>query len=327
MWNQIATHFANSSLLLGNGASIAVNNSFDYPSIFETAKQQRYLNASLIRIFKDLETYDFEYVLYELWHSSRINKALNLGGERKIIDAYNKVKNALIETVNFIHKNVTYDSVRERLKKASSFLSRFNKVFSLNYDLLVYWAIMLGLDDSPSAFKDGFGHGKFNWEWALNPGDSTMIFYPHGNLVIGRHIQGGESKICSSRTLRRNLLSTITDKWQTENYIPVFVSEGKKEQKEITIAQSPYLNIVNKYFLQNIGSAVVVYGWSMRDIDDHILDSVLKKKPIKFAISLYQDDPRCSETRERIIYKLTRNRFYRPEIYFFNAKSDGCWIY
>ena len=49
MWNQIATHFANSSLLLGNGASIAVNNSFDYPSIFETAKQQRYLNASLIR--------------------------------------------------------------------------------------------------------------------------------------------------------------------------------------------------------------------------------------------------------------------------------------
>jgi hypothetical protein len=327
-WNDIASDFRGSGLILGNGASIAVSNNFNYPSIFDKAKEEGYINEPLERIFNDLQTKDFEFILRELWHSKRINRALNLGLENKIIEAYNNVRDALINTVSFIHENVTYDSVKQILKKGSEFLSQFNKVFSLNYDLLVYWAIMVGNDNYPYKFKDGFTYGgRFNWESAINPGHSTIVFYPHGNLVIGRHIEGGDVKICTTRQQRRNLLNTITDKWRNENIVPVFVSEGNKEQKIKTISYSPYLSPVYDYFLPNIGEKVVIYGWSMRERDDHIIEAICKKHPIKFAISLYTDNPEHTETCERIKNRLRRNLGSQIQLYFFDAQSEGCWIY
>lgn len=327
-WNVIAGEFNGAGLILGNGASISVSDNFDYPSIFEKAKEEEYIDEPLERIFDDLQTKDFEFVLRELWHSKEINRVLNLDPESKVSEAYDNVKDALINTVCSIHENVTYDSEKEKLKKASIFLSQFSKIFSLNYDLLVYWAIMIGNDNVPNKFKDGFTYGGvFNWEKALNPEDSTIVFYPHGNLVIGRHIEGGDFKICADGRRRHDLLNTIIDKWREENFIPVFVSEGNKEQKKRTIFQSPYLEPIYNYFLRNIGNSVVIYGWSMKARDDHILEAICKKKPVKFAVSLYTNRPEYTETKERIKNKLRSKLGQQIPIYFFKAQSEGCWIY
>lgn len=326
-WNDIASDFREGGLILGNGASIALDNNFDYPSLFEKAKEREYIDDAINSIFEDLQTTDFEFVLRELWHSKRINGALNLDPEDKITEAYNSVKEALISTVHAVHENATYESVKEKLKKASNFLSQFKRIFSLNYDLLVYWTIMIGNDDSRNKFKDGFTFGGgFNWETALDPGESTVIFYPHGNLIIGRHIEGGDFKICR-RQQRRDLLNTITSIWREENIVPVFVSEGSKEQKKKTILQSPYLDFINNYFLRNIGETVVIYGWSMEDRDDHIVEAICKKNPRKFAVSLYTNDPEHIVTRERIKNKLRRKLGTQIQIYFFDAQNAGCWIY
>jgi len=326
-WNDIAGEFRRAGLILGNGASIAVSDNFDYPSIFDKAKEERYINDPLERIFNDLQTKDFEFVLRELWHSKGINRALNLDPESKVSEAYNNVKDALINTVCSIHENVTYDSVKEKLKKASRFLSQFKIIFSLNYDLLVYWAIMIGNDNAPNRFKDCFKYGVFDLEKALSPEGSTLVFYPHGNLVIGRHIEGGDVKIGADGRRRHDLLNTIIDKWRSENFIPVFVSEGNKEQKKRTIFQSPYLDLIYKYFLKDIGNSIVIYGWSMRPRDDHILEAICKKNPIKFAVSLNTNSPRHTETRERIKNKLISKLGQQIPIYFFKAQSEGCWIY
>ncbi len=326
-WNDIANDFRGGALILGNGASIAINNNFDYPSIFEKAKEEGYINDSLEEIFQDLQTKDFEFILRALWHSKRINKALQLGPENKITKAYDLVKNAFITTVHSIHESVTYDSVKAELKKASIFLSHFKKVFSLSYDLLVYWTIMIGNDNSPYTFKDGFTWGgTFNWEGAFNPGESTIVFYPHGNLVICRDIEGGDFKICN-RQQRNNLLNTITEKWRVENLVPVFVSEGSKEQKIKAISQSPYLSPIYNSILPQIGETVVIYGWSMEDQDDHIVEAICKKNPRKIAVSLYTDDPEHTVTREKIKNKLRSRLGRRLQIYFFDAQNEGCWIY
>lgn len=327
-WNDIARDFRGGGLILGNGASIAINDNFDYPSIFDKAKEEGYIDRPLERIFNDLQTKDFEFVLRQLWHSKQINRALSLNTEEEITETYDKVKDALISTVCSIHQNVTYDSVKEQLKKASRFISQFETVFSLNYDLLVYWTIMIGNDNSRYTFKDGFTHGgKFDWETALNPQGSTIVFYPHGNLVIGRHIEGGDFKICADRRQRRDLLNTIIDKWRRENFIPVFVSEGNKEQKKRTIFQSPYLDPIYNYFLREIGNSVVIYGWSMQERDDHIVEAICKKKPRKFAVSLNTNNSEYTITRERIKNKLRRKLDPQSQIIFFAAQREGCWIY
>ncbi len=326
-WNDIASDFRGGGLILGNGASIAVDDNFDYPSLFEKAREREYITDPINRIFEDLQTTDFEFVLRELWHSKRINSALNLDPEDKITDAYNSVKEALISTVHTVHENAVYESVKEKLKKASNFLSQFQKIFSLNYDLLVYWTMMIGNDDSSNKFKDGFTFGGgFNWETALDPGESTIVFYPHGNLIIGRHLEGGDFKICR-RQQRRDLLSTITGIWREENIVPVFVSEGSKEQKKKTILHSPYLDIINNYFLRNIGEKVVIYGWSMTERDDHIVEAICKKNPEKFAVSLHTDNPEHTVTREKIKNKLRRKLGHQLQISFFDAQCEDCWIF
>ena len=86
-WNDIAGEFRGAGLILGNGASIAVSDNFNYPSIFDKAREEGYINDSLERIFNDLHTKDFESVLRELWHSKGINRVFNLDPENKVSES------------------------------------------------------------------------------------------------------------------------------------------------------------------------------------------------------------------------------------------------
>lgn len=76
-WNSIVKDFK-SSLLLGNGASIAANSRFEYKNLLCSARQLGLITSDLEEIFKYLETQDFELVLEMLWHTYYINDALGI---------------------------------------------------------------------------------------------------------------------------------------------------------------------------------------------------------------------------------------------------------
>ena len=122
-----------------------------------------------------------------LWHASKINQALEIPDVRTI-HAYESVRDALIEVVRAIH--VPHDEVRARLATAATFISRFSTVVSLSYDVLVYWAILVGNEDAPNRLKDCFVNGKFRQDWKqlrepFKPNQkATLVFYPHGNLAL-----------------------------------------------------------------------------------------------------------------------------------------------
>jgi hypothetical protein len=99
------------------------------------------ITADVQRVFDHLDTADFELVLRMLWHASRINQALEIPDDRTT-QAYVSVRDALIGVVHATH--VSHDAVRPRLPAAAAFMSRFSTVLSLSYDLLVYWAILVG---------------------------------------------------------------------------------------------------------------------------------------------------------------------------------------
>jgi hypothetical protein len=226
-WKEIQAEF-NEGIILGNGASMALDEGFSYASLFDNAKQNGVITKNVSKVFKHLKTKDFELVLQMLWHAYRINRALDIK-DAITSKAYEDLRFALIQSVRDIH--VEYDQVSDKLLQMATFLKRFKTVVSLNYDFLVYWATLVGNNEwGQKWFKDCFIKSRFkeDWQWLRNPhrgaDGSTLVFYPHGNLVLATDLFGEERKIV--RDDFDNLLDTVVRKWQSGNYTPLFVSEG-----------------------------------------------------------------------------------------------------
>lgn len=95
-WANISAQSWN-SLLLGNGASIAIHKEFAYPTLHSVA-DARGLLATTAPIFAKLGTTDFEHVLLGRWYAEHVNGVLGTPSAA-ISAAYEEVRTALIEAV------------------------------------------------------------------------------------------------------------------------------------------------------------------------------------------------------------------------------------
>lgn len=327
-WKDIQDKFAE-GIVLGNGASIAVDDSFSYSSLFSTAKDSALITEHLNKIFTHLETEDFELVLRMLWHTYHINQALEIE-DSETSSAYKELREALIHAVKKIH--IEYEEAKQHLLSIAEFLKRFHTVASLNYDVLVYWAMLFANSEwSQRWFKDCFINGEFeeNWDWLREPygiaDGSTLVFYPHGNLVLASDIFGGETKVASTDS--DYLIDSVAQKWTSGHYSPLFVSEGTSTQKLHAISRSPYLKSVYDKVLGDLGSRIVFFGWSVSEQDEHILKAICSNEGLRaVAVSVIVTDDvdeKCSIIEKRIEKYANTEKL---EIVFFDAKSNGCWV-
>lgn len=60
---------------------------------------------------------------------------------------------------------------------------------------------------------------------------ATLVFYPHDSLAVARDYLGDETKLAVDAGAAGDLLNTITLRWLSGNYMPVFVSEETSKQK------------------------------------------------------------------------------------------------
>lgn len=196
-WEDIKCDFQD-NLILGNGSSIAVDGGFQYRSIFEKACEKNYLKGNEKEIFRKFKTTDFELILNKLLSAHIINEIL--GANKSIGSVYLNIKKALIDTVCSFHPK--HKGVRDKFADMYLFLESFKTVFSLNSDLLVYWAILAANKKYGfHRFKDCFIDGTFNRDVAtlrestVEEKTVTLVFYPHGALFLGENILGEEKKI------------------------------------------------------------------------------------------------------------------------------------
>ncbi len=231
-WEAIVENYG-CTILLGNGASISVNPSFSYTSLLQHATEQNLLPDDAQQLFNFFKTNDFELVLRIVWQASNVNRSLRIPDERTHA-TYVALRDCLIQTVRDIHPE--HGAVSAHLPTIYQFLKRFQTVISLNYDLVVYWAITYGLDiDDRHAFKDCFvGGGTFNDDWQRfrqpirGERSTSLVFYPHGSLVLCRNLVEQERKI---HNLQDGLLEAVLQCWQDGQVVPLFVSEGTWSQK------------------------------------------------------------------------------------------------
>ncbi|WP_298632508.1 DUF4917 family protein [uncultured Umboniibacter sp.] len=320
-WNDIKENYHKGSLLLGNGASIAVNDCFNYQSLYDKAVELGYLTTDVQAVFDKFFVNDFEHVLRRLWQAKLVNEALGIpSGE--VENAYEKVRKALISTVRYTH--VSYDDAREHLEHIFKFMQEFDYVISLNYDLIVYWAAQYGNRHLGNWFKDCFLNSEFRPDWRTVKAPygkavgSTLYFYPHGNLVLRREGFSGERKIQAGTD--SNLLESILDKWERNSLAPAFVCEGTKENKRDAISSCNYFERVFFEVLPSLEDTLVIYGWSFGDQDEHIIEQVAKSSVKKIAVAIYGDDQVLCGNIEMKLEHLTLD-----DLVFFDAHSEGCW--
>ena len=331
------------ALVLGNGASIAIDDVFGYSALLDSARESGRISPELENVFTYVGAPDFELVLTMLWHAQHVNNALKVG-ESSTINAYISLRDALIHTVQSHH--ASYDSVCEKLGAAADFMQRFRTVASLNYDLLVYWASLVGNERLGKWFKDAFLNDRFLHDWSClrnqygKATGATMVFYPHGNLVLATDLRGEEVKIkvptrpfvMGITLVESDLLTEVTKRWTDGGVTPLFVSEGVSAQKFAAINRSAYLRNVYETVLPSLGEGVCIYGWSAADNDQHILAQLLRgSRKLAFSVTrrggAVAAASRCSALLGRV--RSTQNGLKirnSPEIQFFWADSAGAWV-
>lgn len=320
-WLDLEKDFAD-TLLVGNGASVAVSGEFGYTGLFEAAQVHSFIDAKAREVFTCFETDDFEFVLRRLWQAKQVNAALGIA-VKEVDDAYAAVRKALIQTVQTVH--VSYDAARPHLEPIYKFMRRFRTVVSLNYDLIVYWAAQLGNDQLGSRyhFKDGFNKNSFADNWAMyrqaygaveNP---TIYCYPHGNIVLGVTPSLDEEKLVAGS---QALLDLIFDEWRSGGRAPLFVCDGTSDQKLDAIQKSEYLRSVYSGPLSEVGESLVIYGWGLAKQEAHILDRIAASTPKRVAVSVHEGmQAYCDHAHKALTDIGVR------DVRFFHSHSEGAW--
>lgn len=317
-WQEIADNY-NAGLIVGNGGSVAVDRGFSYGSLYQAAQLHGHIDGRVADVFRRFDTQDFELVLRRLWQATLVNQALELP-DGPVEIAYVDVRDALIRTIRDTH--VSYERALPHLIPIYRFMQRFRTIVSLNYDLIVYWAAMLGNQQLGTWFKDGFHGRRFNEDWRsyrvpLDAQETTMFFYPHGNLVLARTKTDSEVKIAARQY--QDLLTSILDRWSTGRVVPLFVCEGTTQQKRHAIDSSSYLRTVLNEAMRELGEAIVIYGWGLGDQDAHILDALRASPCKRIAVSVHGGNYDFINQALKLLGPIA------DQIQFFDSASYECW--
>jgi hypothetical protein len=260
-------------LLLGNGASQAVWSKYAYPSLLEVAEgldAGEGLSVDSVSLFEALDTTNFEYVLSALATARTVANALERP-TRSLNRTYRDVQRALGSAVAAVH--LPWDKATANpLARIKAELRRHSHVFSTNYDLLVYWAIMHEGDTEP--FKDFFwgSGGTFDINDVAVTEPAVRVFYLHGGLHLRRSTESGlTSKAVAAQG---RLLRQVG--WSGFEAHPLIVTEGSASDKLRTIARSDYLTFAHQELAQ-APDGVVVVGHSLSPYDDHLVDVLVNR--------------------------------------------------
>jgi Domain of unknown function (DUF4917) len=216
-------------LLLGNGFSIALKpDIFSYDSLYKNADFSAIPHVP--KVFGALNTQDFEIVIRQLQDA-----AIILGVyDPKLDSLTNKlkkdagaIKDALVSAVARRHPSRPYDISQDQYSACRTFLKRFNNIYTLNYDVLLYWALMQREVDPPGLeADDGFRHPEqghdlpyVSWQQA----NSASVHYLHGAL----HLFDQGSEVIKYTWSKTDV--AIVDQIRQaldDNKYPLFVAEG-----------------------------------------------------------------------------------------------------
>jgi hypothetical protein len=307
------------NLLLGNGFSLGLHGGFQYGSLKQQAEAAALIGDEERGLFAALGTVDFEKVLSRLVEAQVVNDAHHLEDKGVLRESYLLIRDALIKVVSRTHP-LRKDIPSARLVRYRQELRRFRRIFTTNYDLLLYW-IAAQEDaggESLRGFLDFFWNAGNTFDAkkvdVLAMGKPTCLYYLHGALFLSRKGDRTRKVIRQGADLLTTLRSSPIDA------APVFVSEGDAVAKRRSIAQNDYLDWVYTE-LENLEQGVTVFGHSLSAPDSHILAALCRDYRGPLAVGIYE------QTAAKILPEVARLRGCFAEhgkvddLLFFDART------
>ena len=298
-------------LLIGNGFSIDISEKFEYESLMNLVKYEN-LTSSLRKLLDSSNEMNIEDILKMVEISRDVMNCMG----KECVDfqpLINEIKINFIKVITDIQPSKEYYEGRINGNvKRLEILKKFSKVFTTNYDLSLYYIVS---KESNSSFIDYFGKSDFpvlltfNSQNHIDP-NKIPVYYLHGNLMIFRVVVDGvyTSKVRykNGSTILRQIVTRIN-----ENDFPVIVTEGLSTQKTNKINSNDYLKYCWKSLKDLKEDEIVVYGHSLSDSDQHIVELIDKKfKTVYYGI--YNN----SRQNQQII----KSKFSNSKVLFFESK-------
>lgn len=258
-------------LLLGNGFSIDFDPKFSQKKIIQSAQAQYPLENE--EIYTDNE--NFEEAV------QKFNEHKGLPPEKKQESSKN-----FIEVLSRIHPNDP-DCIRPiQFDQCAKFLSNFQSIYTLNYDLLLYWVIMKEkLNDE---FKDGFCKSYLKKEnyltWYRDKEGRTNLRYLHGGLHL--YQEPKNNRIAKLRYLNGKSLKEQFVEAIDKNEFPKVVSGGTSQEKLEVINKCDYLSCALKS-LKSADGFLFIHGFNFNPNDEHIIDAIARSQIEKLFISIH----------------------------------------
>jgi hypothetical protein len=263
------------SVLLGNGFSMAYDTSvFGYESLAKEATLAG-LSVPKARMFKLLGSSNFEVVVDLLRASAKMQRLY--GGDetlaRSMLADARVVRNGLADVLADRHPANNLVLPDAEVAQARVFLSNFRQIYTLSYDLLLYWVVNRTGVGPRVPKADGFEYATAEQDggliWKSNPTQGRQrIFFLHGALHL--FVESDKRLHKLSYTSDGPLVSALRSRLRSGKY-PLVVTEGKRAEKEARIDSSSYLRTAHRR-LANIDGALFVHGVSMSQNDDHVFE-------------------------------------------------------
>lgn len=304
------------SLLIGNGFSAQY---FSYRSLLE--KSDIVENSPVEKLFRKLNTVDFEAVVRALEDAVIVERAYGYDEHASRLERdAQAVREALVKAVRETHPKYS-NELTFQYEPATRFLKNFSKVFSLNYDLLLYW---VGLQNGH--LKDGFGRGRSKnggrFHGPFQEIAHCNTFNVHGGLHLFLDEAGDTIKALNKG---KGVLETIADEIILKKKFPLYVAEGTSESKMRKIKSVEYLRHCYQKLETNNDEIIFIYGHSAAENDEHIYKAIFKSGVIQLYFGIYdRDEDSIAEIRGNL--SKYREKYGETVIIeFFDSRTACIW--
>lgn len=318
-------------LFLGNGFSRACRNDiFAYDALF-TRADFRNLSQVARRAFDVLGTKDFEVVMRALRTASLLAQLYapdNPALARVLFEDADGLREVLASAIAQNHPDRPSDIQDEAYAACRRFLANFETFYTVNYDLLLYWAFMHDEFEPDIKCDDGFRTpdepGLEYVTWDVEKTDRQNVFYLHGAL----HVYDADAELKKFTWINTGirLIDQIRNAL-AENMFPLIVAEGTSREKMTRILHSNYLGRGYRSFAKIAGS-LFAYGHAMSENDEHWASLIAKNKVRQLFVGIH-GDPNSAGNRNLIArcreIQMRRPRRQPLDVAFFDASTAHVW--
>jgi hypothetical protein len=212
--------------------------------------------------------------------------------------------------------------------RCKQFLANFHRIYTVNYDLLLYWALMHTELEPAVACDDGFrtpeDRAADYVTWEVEKTDRQNVFYLHGALHL--YDSGSELKKFTWIGTGVRLIEQVRTALQ-EGMFPLIVAEGTSNEKMARIMHSNYLGRGYRSFAK-IGGSLFVFGHAMSENDEHWARLIEKGNLRKLFVGVHGNIG--TPANAHLIERSRRIAAARPvrrnlELTFFDSQTAAVW--